>query len=210
MLKLYSVPVSLYCAKTRIALRNKDLAFEELAPPDGEGGASYKDIVPSGNLPALVHNDFLVSDSEAIAEYLEEVFPDPAMLFGGHRQRAVQRELSRFHDTRLEPALRKIFPIVKTGVGDSQGVAHEISMRLGQLAKMLERRSWSALCLGDCGFAVTFPWISTLCEALGVEVDWPAPVLAYRAEIEAMPAVRAELEAYLPVMKPWAAQFTQG
>lgn len=207
MLKLYSVPVSLYCAKTRIVLRHKGLIWEDLTPPGGEGAGSYKTIVPSGNLPALFDGNFLLADSEAIAEYLEDAFPKPAMLYGDTYQRAVQRELSRMHDTRLEPALRKFFPIVKTGKGDSAAVADEISTRLAQLGVMLERRKWSNLTLGDCGFAVTFPWIDVLSETLGVEIGWPEKVVFYRQELENKQAVAEELSSYLPVMQPWVEQF---
>lgn len=207
-LKLYSVPVSLYCAKIRIVLRHKGLAFEVLAPPGGEGAGSYKTIVPSGNLPALFDGDFLLADSEAIAEYLEEAYPAVSMLPGDAKARGIQREFARFHDTRLEPALRKLFPIVKTGAGDGARVTAEISTRLGQLSQMLKRRNAGApLSLGDCGFGVTFPWIDALCGALGHSVDWPDAVRAYRAELEVYPAVRDELADYVGVMAPWIAQF---
>jgi len=202
-LRLYSVPVSLYCAKLRIVLRYKGLEWEELAPPGGEGAGSYKSIVPSGNLPALLDGDYLLADSEAIAEYL-----DPPMLTGDAQQRGIQREFARFHDTRLEPALRKLFPIVKTGMGDGAAVADEISERLAQLAVMLERREPGApLSLGDCGFCVTFPWVEVLTKALGVEVVWPQAVASYRAELSEIPAVAEELAGYVGVMEPWVAQF---
>ena len=55
MLKLYSIPMSLYCAKTRVLLRHKGLEFEEMPPPGGYGSDEYKTYVPSGNLPALLH-----------------------------------------------------------------------------------------------------------------------------------------------------------
>ena len=71
MLRVYSIPVSLYCAKLRILLRHKGLDWEEVMPPGCYGSDEYKRIVPSGNLPALVDNDLMLGDSEAIAEYLQ-------------------------------------------------------------------------------------------------------------------------------------------
>jgi glutathione S-transferase/maleylpyruvate isomerase len=76
MLTIYSVPVATYCAKLRITMRHKGLAWEELPPPGGYGSAEYKAIVPSGNLPAMVDEGFMLADSEAIAEYLNEAYPD--------------------------------------------------------------------------------------------------------------------------------------
>ena len=68
MLTVFTVPVSLYCAKLRIVLRHKKLEWREELPPGGYGSDAYKQIVPSGNLPALRDGDLLIADSEAIAE----------------------------------------------------------------------------------------------------------------------------------------------
>ena len=80
MLTIYAIPISLYCAKLRILLRHKKIQWQELPPPGGYGSAEYKSIVPSGNLPALVDGSLLLADSEAIAEYLNEKYPNPPML----------------------------------------------------------------------------------------------------------------------------------
>lgn len=101
MLTIYSVPVASYCAKLRIVLRNKNIIFNELPPPGGYGSNEYRKIVPSGNLPAMIHDDFMLSDSESIAEYLDEFFPSVAMMPNTIKLRAKAREFSRSHDTRL-------------------------------------------------------------------------------------------------------------
>ena len=80
MISIYSVPVALYCVKLRILLRQKGIPYEERPPPGGYGSEEYRAIVPSGNLPAMIHDGFMLADSEAIAEYLNEAFPDVPML----------------------------------------------------------------------------------------------------------------------------------
>ena len=60
MLTVYTIPVSLYCAKLRITLRFKALEWHEIPPPGGYGSAEYKTVVPSGNLPALRDGDLLL------------------------------------------------------------------------------------------------------------------------------------------------------
>ena len=82
MLTIYAIAPSLYCAKLRILLRHKQLAWEEVPPPGGYGSDQYKRLIASGNLPALVDGSLTLADSEAIAEYLNELHPDPAMLPG--------------------------------------------------------------------------------------------------------------------------------
>ena len=141
MLTIYSVPISLYCAKLRIVLRHKKLEWNEQPPPGGYGSDEYKAIVASGNLPALVDGSLLVADSEAIAEYLEEKYPVPAMLPGEPSYRAKIRELSRFHDTRLEPEVRKLFGNLSPDKRNPQlntAQAIQINTRLLQLSELLE------------------------------------------------------------------------
>ncbi|MCV2873061.1 glutathione S-transferase family protein [Defluviimonas sp. WL0050] len=201
MLKLYAIPVSLYSAKTRIALRFKGLDWKEIAPPGGYGSAEYKRIVASGNLPALDHDGFLIADSEAIAEYLEERFPEPPLLPKNAQDRTRMRERSRFHDTRLEPALRALFGNLAADRRDADLNARQsiaMSERLGQFARLLDAAPDLAFGLGDCGFAVTFAWIDALTQRLGLQIDWPDTVRSYQARLSDEAAVAAEFQTYLP------------
>ncbi len=208
MLLLYATDHSLYCAKTRILLRHKGLAFREEPPVGGGGSDAYKQIVPSGNLPALVHGDLVLSDSEAIAEYIEEAFPDPPMMPVALDQRSKARERSRFHDTRLEPALRALFPIVKAGGGSAEDIdaaTDGVTARLAQLARMLEDplAPTDMMTLGDCGLPVTFDWIDAICGGLKAPIEWPARVTEYRQWLDTFEAVTTELEVRHPIMQGW-------
>lgn len=212
MLTLYATGHSLYCAKTRILLRHKALPFEEKQPPGGSGSDAYKQSVPSGNLPALIHNDLILSDSEAIAEYIEEAFPHPPMLPADVKARAKVRERSRFHDTRLEPALRKLFPLVKAGGAqrhDIDAAADGVMARLAQLGHMLDDPlvPFDKLTLGDCGFPVTFDWIDAICGGLKATVDWPPRIIGYRQWLHGFDSVSAELEQRYPVMRDWVGSY---
>ena len=158
MLTIYSIPLSLYCAKLRILLRHKNLEWQEILPPGGYGSDEYKTIIPSGNLPALVDDDLILADSEAIAEYLNEKHSQPPMLPEAIALRAKARERSRFHDTRLEPDVRKLFPFIDETkrdpiIIDQQSEA--ISKRLQQFSQSLVVDDLSInnqLTLADCGF----------------------------------------------------------
>jgi len=207
MLTVYTLPISLYCAKLRILLRHKKLEWQEQPPPGGYGSDEYKKTVASGNLPALVDGDLLLADGEAIAEYLNEKYPDPAMLPDDIVSRAKVRELGRFHDTRLEPALRKLFPHLATAkrnpdLNATQSV--EISARLKQLETLLEDMPLSDdLMLSDCGFAITFFWIDVLTPVLNLDIAWPRDLIAWRQKIENYPAVAEELADYSPRLAEW-------
>lgn len=204
MLELYCIPVSLYCAKTRILLRHKGLAWVETPPPGGYGSDTYKTVVPSGNLPALRDGDLLLSDSEAIAEYLNDRYPEPTALPVDVSARAKCRERSRFHDTRLEPALRSLFPYLPGRATPTELFLAEGSARLSallmQLGQMLQDtpEAGQELTLAECGFPITFAWIDAITPRMGLEIIWPDPVLAYRARFEALAVVADELEDYRP------------
>ncbi|EPX80182.1 glutathione S-transferase family protein [Litoreibacter arenae] len=204
MYEIFSVDHSLYCAKLRLALRTKGLEWRDLAPP-----ADYLSLVPTGNLPALKDGNLTLTDSEAIAEYLEEKHPDSAMLPKGLIPRAKCRELSRFHDTRLEPALRLLFSNVSpaTRVASETEAAHaEITKRLTALSTLLDQSPLprDRLWLGDCGLIVTLEWLD-LMEQHSVlrPLHWSPTVRSYRAQMQALPQVAQELASYRPHMQDW-------
>ncbi|NRB03682.1 MAG: glutathione S-transferase, partial [Rhodobacteraceae bacterium] len=202
---VYTSDHSLYCAKLRILLRYKELSFEEAPPPGGGGSATYLSLVPSGNIPALVDGDMTLTDSETIAEYLEEKYPEKPMLPDTLVARAKCRERSRFADTRLEPSLRLTFPHVDPTTRDAAAIAHahaQINLRLRGLGVMLERSDLprDRLWMGDPGTIVTLEWIALFEGAVVPQLDWPEAVQTYRADMLTHQAVADELTAYRPEM----------
>ena len=81
-LALYSYWRSSAAYRIRIALNLKGLAYEtrpvHLLNDGGEHlKAGYREVSPQGQLPTLVDGDFVVRQSMAILEYLEETRPTP-------------------------------------------------------------------------------------------------------------------------------------
>ena len=209
MLTLYASPESLYCAKLRILLRHKQVAWREVMPEGGCGSESYREMIPAGTMPAIEVDGLVLADSEAIAEYLEETVAEPAMLPEDAAARARCRERSRFHDTRLEPEVRKLFPHVGSATRGSEIVeaqSRALNQRFEELSRLLaadEDRETGILGLGECGFPVSFAWIDAFTEPMGLELQWPGNVVEYRGQIESHAAVRDELAAYAPAMRDW-------
>ncbi len=209
MLTLYATPESLYCAKLRVLLRHKQLQWREIVPEGGCGSAEYRELIPACTMPAIVDGDLVLADSEAIAEYLNETIDQPAMLPDEPAARARCRERSRFHDTRLEPEVRRLFAYV----GNTQDAAEIVetqsmllNQRLFELARLLESdssRDPLTLTLGDCGFPISFAWIDAFVEVMGLDLYWPQAVQDYRVQIEIHAAVRQELDTYATDMQDW-------
>ncbi|MCQ8781389.1 glutathione S-transferase family protein [Mangrovibrevibacter kandeliae] len=82
-------PFSPHCWKVRMAIAHKRLAYETRPVPFTGIGAVEGGV--SKIVPILRDGDTVVSDSFAIAEYLERSYPDRPSLFGGEGGRALAR-----------------------------------------------------------------------------------------------------------------------
>lgn len=109
MLELYHLPNSICSQKVRLALAEKGLAWEsrivdlsrwEHLTPD------YLALNPAGVIPTLVHDGQPVVESTVICEYLDEVWPEPALSPPGAPGRARMRAWLRFIDETPSMAVR--------------------------------------------------------------------------------------------------------
>jgi glutathione S-transferase len=92
-----------YCWRIRMALAHKGIAPETVAWRFTDKAA----IAPSGQgrVPVLVEGERWISDSQPIAEYLEDVYSDRLSLFGGAGGRALSRFTTAWTDTAVHGAL---------------------------------------------------------------------------------------------------------
>jgi glutathione S-transferase len=90
-----SLHLSPYAMSTCVALREKGLDFE-LVTVDLERGANLAQGFARRSItqrvPTLVHGDFSLSESSAIAEYVDETFPGTALYPRDPRDRARARQ----------------------------------------------------------------------------------------------------------------------
>ena len=92
-----------YCWRIRMALAHKGLAAECVPWRFTE-----KDAIAAsgqGRVPVLVAGERWIADSQAIAEYLEEAYPDRPPLFGGPGAQALSRFVTAWTDTVVNAAL---------------------------------------------------------------------------------------------------------
>ena len=207
----FATPLSSYSAKVRIVLCVKNLRFEEREPPGGYRSAQYRAIVPMGTMPAIQVGDWVLSESEAINEYLEEAHPAPPMLPADLRLRAEVRFFCRFHDLHLEPLVRALFPLAKSAdrqAGAVADVRSRIEARLGQLASWARPQPYlltSEISLADCGPLVTLPLASALLAACGQALELPAPLQAWLAAASRHPGVDRALSPWRSATAAWLA-----
>ena len=154
----------------------------------------------------MVISGLLLSDSEAINEYLNETVPQNPLLSQDPGQRAKQRERGRFHDTRLEPAQRALYRCLPPHPPDPTLIerqSEEISTRLTQLASLLAPNDQWSFSLGDCGYPATFAWLEAITPILSLKIHWPQAICDYRNWLASEPAVDAELRDLVPAIRSW-------
>jgi glutathione S-transferase len=100
-------PFSPYCWRTRMALAHKGLSADSIPWCFTEKGT----IAPhkSEKVPVLLDGETSVADSWAIANYLEDRYPDRPSLFGGEGGRAMARMINWWGDVTV---IGGVFPLI--------------------------------------------------------------------------------------------------
>jgi glutathione S-transferase len=106
-------PFSPFCWRTRLALAHKGLDATSIPWRFTEKAA----ITPHGSekVPVLLHGEHAVVDSWAIANYLEDKYPDSPSLFGGPGGRAMARMINWWGDIAI---VGGIFPMIVADIPD--------------------------------------------------------------------------------------------
>jgi glutathione S-transferase len=95
-----------FCWRSKMALAHKGLAVETVPWRFTE-----KDKLPQpnqGRVPVIVDDDRVIHDSTAIADYLEERYPDRPSLFGGAAGRGLARFVQNWTETVLQVGLIRL------------------------------------------------------------------------------------------------------
>lgn len=95
-----------FCWRSKMALAHKGLAVETVPWRFTE-----KDKLPqpnAGRVPVIIDGDGVIHDSTAIADYLEERYPDRPSLFGGAAGRALTRFVQNWTETVLQTGLIRL------------------------------------------------------------------------------------------------------
>ena len=95
-----------FCWRTKMALAHKGLAVETVPWRFTE-----KDKLPTpndGRVPVIVDGGRVVHDSTAIAEYIEERYPDRPALFGGSAAKGLTRFVQNWTETIVQPGLIRL------------------------------------------------------------------------------------------------------
>src|SRR5579885_1899179 len=103
MRQLYHTPLSPFCRKIRLLLREKSLSCELAQENPWEKNLEFFALNPAGEVPVLVEeNGTVISGSYAIAEYLEDTYPSPTLIGATPSTRAEVRRLADWFDHKFD------------------------------------------------------------------------------------------------------------
>jgi glutathione S-transferase len=213
MRTLYHVWLSPFCRKIRIALAEKKLPFEMHTVNLRERPADFVALNPACEVPVLVEDDgAVVADSVAIVEYLEEKYPEPALLHGDARGRAEIRRLMGWFDGKFNREVteglvgeRILKRLLRLGEPDSRAIRaakKNIAAHLDYIDWLADRRRWLAGDQFSYADIAAAAHLSAL-DYIG-EVPWDEhePCKVWYARVKSRPSFRPILGDHVPGEPP--------
>jgi glutathione S-transferase len=186
VITLYDADRCPYCARVRIVLAEKGIEYETVVVDLDDRPAWIYEKNPTGRVPVLEEDTFLLPESAVIDEYLNERYPEPPLLPDDPGERALARtRIFRFDDlSKPYYALRR---------GDQEARAR-LDRELAKLDGWLQRHAF--LTGNDFGLAdiAYVPWILRVRDRMDVELtEFPA-LGDWLSRLEERPSVAAELD----------------
>ncbi len=210
--RLYHYPLSPFCRKVRLTLAEKRIEVELVEERYWEHDGDFLRRNPAGKVPVLRLGNRMLSESQAICEYLEETVPDPPLMPRDPEARHETRRLVAWFDDKFNAEVtvklmgERVFRKVQgTGYPDSANVkagARAIKYHLDYLHRLLEVRRWLAgneMTLADFAAAAHLSCLDYISD-----VDWhrSETVRDWYAKIKSRPAFRSILADQIPGFRP--------
>jgi glutathione S-transferase len=174
-LTLYDAARCPYCARVRIVLAEKDVPYEPVEIDLANRPAWLYEKNPLGKVPVLEEDGWALPESAVIMEFLEERYPEPALLPADPAERAAVRLLVH----RFDAALGNDYYAFRRGEQN----------RLAERLAALPFRAGAEYTLADIAY---LPWALRARDLLGVEL--PTHVAEWVDALAERPSVADELE----------------
>jgi len=162
MIKLYGSLASPWVVRAAMAARYKNLSFELEAPEGGLKSDAYLALNPMGKIPTLVDGDVTLPESDVICQYLEDKYPEPALLPASPAERNKVRLLNRVIDLYVWPPISAMLRQMLTETTDQKLIETAISDGCKAIEYLVHFMgpgpyAWrDQLTLADCALLPTF------------------------------------------------------
>jgi len=192
MMRLYSGDLSPYSARVRMQIYAKGITDIVLERPADFGMPGFRQRVPIGRIPVLDIDGDLMPESEVIAEYLEEVYPEPSLLGATPRETAQIRTVARIGDIYLMNNMFMLSPQTRAATRN-QGIVDLLGGQVVRNIKALDRMIGTdgyaccgRLTLADCALVPALFLVENVLPGTGLDNPIPAAanVAAWWAAIQ--------------------------
>ncbi len=210
MNRLYHFSLSPFCRKVRLTLAEKKVEVELVEERYWEQSQEFLRRNPAGKVPILRIDGRILSESQAICEWLEDTVPSPPLMPRDADGRYEVRRLCAWFDDKFhsEVTSKLVYERVKIGgqgYPDSKNIktgSSRIKYHLDYMAWLLDQRRWlagDAMSLADFTAAAHFSALDYVSD-----VDWNrhAVVKDWYAKIKSRPAFRSILADQVPGHAP--------
>lgn len=188
MITLCGFALSNYYNKVKMVLLEKDVPFTEERVLTGLSEEAVLSASPLGKVPFIRTAHGHLCESESIVQYLEDAYPQPALMPADPWQRAKLRELTTFIELHLELVARELYPQAFFGGSVSEGTQARVRRQLvknvagfKRLARFAPYVGGESFSTADCAAYVSLPLVAMASKAvLGEDllaaggVDWKA------------------------------------
>ena len=185
--------------RVRIALNLKNLCYRRVAVDllkNEQIASTHKARNPLGRVPVLEINGAVLTQSFAMLEYLEEVYPDPPLLPADALQRAWVRALALIIVADIHPignlgTMAHVATLTAVETDKAAWQHHFIAQGLSAFESMLADRQTGKFCHGDT------PGLADCCllPQLSNAQRWGVPLDPY-PRIRAIEKAAMELESF--------------
>ncbi|MBI5256778.1 MAG: glutathione S-transferase family protein [Burkholderiales bacterium] len=132
--------------RVRLVLAEKGLAYESRLVDMLRGdqhSPEYLAMNPNGVVPTLLHGDRVLYESSVVAEYLDELYPEPPLMPADAYQRALLRNFVRWIDEACLPKLIVFNWSQSMQPSASQWSEAQLAERLARVPSAQRREAWT-------------------------------------------------------------------
>ena len=192
MMKLYSGDLSPYSARVRLQIYAKGITDITLERPASFMTPKFREDHPIGRIPVLDIDGDMMPESEVIAEYLEEIYPEPSMLGATPRETAHIRTVARIGDIYIMNNMFMLSPQSRAATRN-QGIVDLLGGQVVRNIKALDKiigKDGFACCgrstMADCALVPGLFLVENVLPSVGAENPIPKNpnVAAYWAAIQ--------------------------
>ncbi|NEO50770.1 MAG: glutathione S-transferase family protein, partial [Moorea sp. SIO4A3] len=108
MLELYQFELSQYSEKVRLILDYKELDYRKIEVTPGVGQLELFQLSGQSKVPVLKDGDTVISDSTAIAMYLDRKYPDKPIIPTDPKERGLCLLIEEWADESIGTKSRKV------------------------------------------------------------------------------------------------------